>query len=32
MSRQDAYDIVRSMDGKLEKPLVSAFRSVALRR
>jgi putative nucleotidyltransferase with HDIG domain len=32
MSRQDAYDIVKGMDGKLEKPLVSAFRSVALRR
>ncbi|MBR0851438.1 HD domain-containing protein [Bradyrhizobium diazoefficiens] len=32
MSRQDAYDIVKCMDGKLEKPLVSAFRTVALKR
>ena len=32
MSREDAYDIVRSMDGKLEKPLVAAFKDVALTR
>jgi hypothetical protein len=30
MSRQDAYKILRSMDGKLEIPLVKAFRDVAL--
>ncbi len=32
MSREDAYDIVRRMDGKLEKPLVAAFKDVALTR
>ncbi len=32
MSREDAYGILRSMDGKLEKPLVAAFRNVALSR
>lgn len=32
MSREDAYGIVRGMDGKLEKPLVSAFKEVALTR
>jgi putative nucleotidyltransferase with HDIG domain len=32
MSREDAYDIVRRMDGKLEKPLVVAFKDVALTR
>ena len=32
MSREDAYGILRSMDGKLEKPLVAAFRNVALTR
>ncbi len=32
MSREDAYDIVRGMDGKLEKPLVTAFKEVALTR
>jgi putative nucleotidyltransferase with HDIG domain len=30
MSRQDAYNILCSMDGKLEGPLVRAFRSIAL--
>jgi putative nucleotidyltransferase with HDIG domain len=32
MSRADAYDILRGMNGKLEKPLVNAFRDVALSR
>ncbi len=32
MSREDAYGIVSSMEGKLEKPLVGAFREVALTR
>ena len=32
MSREDAYGILRSMDGKLEKALVGAFRDVALNR
>jgi HD-GYP domain-containing protein (c-di-GMP phosphodiesterase class II) len=30
MSREDAYKILCGMDGKLEAPLVSAFRRVAL--
>jgi putative nucleotidyltransferase with HDIG domain len=30
MPRNQAYDIVSGMDGKLEKPLVEAFRDVAL--
>ena len=30
MSRQDAYNILCGMDGKLERPLVKAFRNVAL--
>ena len=30
MSRQDAYVILRQMDGKLERPLVKAFQKVAL--
>jgi putative nucleotidyltransferase with HDIG domain len=30
MSRQDAYQILCDMDGKLEQPLVKAFRNVAL--
>jgi putative nucleotidyltransferase with HDIG domain len=30
MSRQDAYKILRSMDGKVETSLVKAFRDVAL--
>jgi putative nucleotidyltransferase with HDIG domain len=32
MSRQQAYDILCGMNGKLEKPLVSAFKEVALNR
>jgi len=32
MSREDAYDILRGMNGKLEKALVAAFRDVALNR
>ena len=32
MPREEAYDILRSMNGKLEKPLVDAFRKVALSR
>ena len=31
MSREDAYRVLCDMDGKLEKPLLKAFRSVALR-
>jgi HD-GYP domain-containing protein (c-di-GMP phosphodiesterase class II) len=31
MPRQEAYDILCSMDGKLEGSLVKAFRNVALR-
>lgn len=31
-SRGEAYDILCDMDGKLEKPLVNAFRAVALSR
>jgi putative nucleotidyltransferase with HDIG domain len=30
MSRQDAYQILSGMEGKLERPLVRAFRNVAL--
>ena len=30
MPRSQAYDIVCGMEGKLEKPLVEAFRDVAL--
>jgi HD-GYP domain-containing protein (c-di-GMP phosphodiesterase class II) len=30
MSRQDAYRILCGMEGKLERPLVTAFRRVAL--
>ena len=30
ISRQDAYKILCGMDGKLERPLVQAFRNVAL--
>ncbi len=30
ISRQDAYKILCGMDGKLERPLVKAFRNVAL--
>jgi HD-GYP domain-containing protein (c-di-GMP phosphodiesterase class II) len=32
MSRADAYDILCGMNGKLEKPLVAAFKQVALTR
>ena len=32
MPREQAYEIIKSMDGKLEKPLVGAFREVALVR
>ncbi len=32
MSREQAYEIIRSMEGKLERPLVAAFRDVALNR
>ncbi|MBV8924323.1 MAG: HD domain-containing protein [Bradyrhizobium sp.] len=32
MSRADAYDILCGMNGKLEKPLVTAFKAVALSR
>jgi putative nucleotidyltransferase with HDIG domain len=31
-SRAEAYDILCGMDGKLEKPLVNAFKAVALSR
>jgi HD-GYP domain-containing protein (c-di-GMP phosphodiesterase class II) len=30
--REDAYDILRRMQGKLEKALVNSFRQVALNR
>jgi HD-GYP domain-containing protein (c-di-GMP phosphodiesterase class II) len=32
MSREKAYEIIRGMHGKLEAPLVAAFREVALSR
>jgi len=32
MSREDAYNILAGMNGKLEKPLVTAFKDVALTR
>jgi putative nucleotidyltransferase with HDIG domain len=32
MPREQAYEIIRSMHGKLEMPLVSAFKDVALNR
>jgi putative nucleotidyltransferase with HDIG domain len=32
MPREQAYEIIRSMDGKLEGPLVAAFKDVALNR
>ena len=32
MSREQAYEIIRSMQGRLEMPLVAAFRDVALNR
>jgi HD-GYP domain-containing protein (c-di-GMP phosphodiesterase class II) len=32
MSREQAYEILRGMHGKLEMSLVAAFRDVALSR
>jgi putative nucleotidyltransferase with HDIG domain len=32
MPREQAYEIIQGMHGKLEKPLVAAFREVALNR
>jgi putative nucleotidyltransferase with HDIG domain len=32
MPREQAYEIIRNMEGKLERPLVAAFRAVALNR
>ena len=32
MPREQAYEIIRSMEGKLEKALVVAFKDVALHR
>ncbi|MET0676678.1 MAG: HD domain-containing phosphohydrolase [Bradyrhizobium sp.] len=32
MPRERAYEILQSMEGKLEKPLIGAFREVALTR
>jgi hypothetical protein len=32
MSRPQAYEILRGMTGKLEKPLLNAFKEVALKR
>jgi putative nucleotidyltransferase with HDIG domain len=32
MPRERAYEIIQGMQGKLEKPLVAAFRDVALKR
>lgn len=32
MAREKAYEILQGMEGKLEKPLVKAFRDVALTR
>jgi hypothetical protein len=32
MPREKAYEILQSMHGKLEKPLVEVFRDVALNR
>ena len=32
MPREQAYDILCGMQGKLEKPLVASFRQVALNR
>jgi HD-GYP domain-containing protein (c-di-GMP phosphodiesterase class II) len=32
MPRETAYEILRNMKGKLERPLVEAFRDVALNR
>lgn len=32
MPREQAYEIIRGMEGKLERPLIVAFRDVALNR
>jgi hypothetical protein len=32
MPREQAYEIIQGMSGKLEKPLVIAFKDVALTR
>jgi hypothetical protein len=32
MPREKAYEILQGMNGKLERPLVEAFREVALSR
>ena len=32
MPRQQAYEIIKGMQGKLEQPLVAAFKEVALKR
>jgi putative nucleotidyltransferase with HDIG domain len=32
MPREQAYEIIQGMQGKLEKPLIAAFRDVALNR
>ena len=32
LSREQAYEIIQAMHGKLERPLVAAFRNVALKR
>jgi hypothetical protein len=32
MRREGAYEIIRSMRGKVEGPLVAAFKDVALSR
>jgi HD-GYP domain-containing protein (c-di-GMP phosphodiesterase class II) len=32
ISREGAYEVIRSMRGKLEGPLVAAFKDVALNR
>jgi len=32
MPREKAYEILQNMKGKLERPLVEAFRDVALNR
>jgi HD-GYP domain-containing protein (c-di-GMP phosphodiesterase class II) len=32
MAREQAYEVLQSMEGRLEKPLIGAFREVALTR
>ena len=32
MAREQAYEVLQSMEGRLEKPLIGAFREVALMR